>query len=190
MYGLSISTIVSHQTHAMTLKRRGTATSSITRKQENRGWSFPGSLMHPQPISHDCGTDTKNMIQQVTYSHPIYSCGYCFYPQTLSHDYGTDIRNLVQHVTYSHQIDPVWLRPLSTNDITRLWNRYQEHGSTRDLLTSGRRRVTTAFHDRFSCYASFGNGRQLQSPQHLQNNGCGVVDQAVGNLLREAGIRV
>lgn len=79
---------------------------------------------------------------------------------------------------------------VSQSTISRLWNRYRQHGSTCDLPRSGRPRVTTATQDRYirvrhlrdrfttaTFTASSIPGRRR------------ISDQTVRNRLRDAGIR-
>ena len=79
---------------------------------------------------------------------------------------------------------------MSPSTITRLWDRFQQQGSTRDRPRSGRPRVTTAAQDR---YIRVRHLRQRTTtatstaaaiPGHRR-----ISDQTVRNRLRDAGIR-
>lgn len=79
---------------------------------------------------------------------------------------------------------------VSPSTISRLWDRYQQHGSTRDLPRSGRPRVTTPGQDRYI------RVRHLRERLTTATSTAAAIpglrrisDQTVRNRLREVGIR-
>ena len=79
---------------------------------------------------------------------------------------------------------------VSQSTISRLWDRYRQHRSTRDLPRSGRRRVTTAAQDLYI------RVRHLQDRFTTATSTASSIlgrhrisDQTVRNRLREAGLR-
>jgi transposase len=74
---------------------------------------------------------------------------------------------------------------VSQSNISRLWDRYQQQGSTHDRPRSGRPRVTTSaqerhLRDRFTTATS--TAAAIPGQRRIS-------DQTVRNRLREAGIR-
>jgi len=79
---------------------------------------------------------------------------------------------------------------VTQSTISRLWDRYQVNGSTRDLARSGRPRVTTAAQDRYIRL------RHLRERFTTATSTASTIpgmrrisDQTVRNRLRDAGIR-
>ena len=74
--------------------------------------------------------------------------------------------------------------------ISRLWDRYQQHGSSRDLPRSGRPRVTTAAQDRYIRLRHLRDRFTTATSTASRVPGMRrISDQTVRNRLRDAGIR-